>query len=194
MQDEYSSKVKAIFDTAKSDLEAAGMNALKGFVDGISKSSKSVDKAVSKLATSLVKKFKKSLGIKSPSRVLRDQVGKYIPLGIAAGIDKAAKSATESVMNMTGDIIEASENALGLSGRDFASAYEAALNMGELEVSYNTDAKVNGAGGTESEVAALRVEVMSLRDSLGRIIAENAPVVTETERQAARRYRRAQYA
>lgn len=44
--------------------------------------------------TSWVKKF---FGIKSPSRVMRDQVGKYIAQGIAVGIDKNKGEVTDSL-------------------------------------------------------------------------------------------------
>ena len=41
----------------------------------------------------LVDKAKEALGIHSPSRVFRDEVGRYIPPGISEGIDKAPRIA-----------------------------------------------------------------------------------------------------
>ena len=43
---------------------------------------------VSNFATNLVNNMKEALGIHSPSRVFRDQVGKYIALGVGEGFEK----------------------------------------------------------------------------------------------------------
>lgn len=46
----------------------------------------------------------KALGIQSPSRVMRDEIGKWIPLGLAEGIEKnvnAVMSATNRMVNAT---------------------------------------------------------------------------------------------
>lgn len=58
------------------------------------------------------------------------------------------------------------------------------------DLSYGID--VNGSSDEteiESGINSLRSEVIDLKKSLGKIIADNAPVVVETERQAARRVR-----
>lgn len=78
--------------------------------------------------------------------------------------------------------------------------YDYEVNMAAFlsdypDLSYGID--VNGSSDEteiESGINSLRSEVIDLKKSLGKIIADNAPVVVETERQAARRVRGYMYA
>jgi hypothetical protein len=65
----------------------AGIDAQQGLVDGLLADSKKLDAAAKTLATKVTKAVKKELGIKSPSTVMRDQVGAWLAPGIADGID-----------------------------------------------------------------------------------------------------------
>ena len=47
------------------------------------------------------------LGIGSPSKVFRDQVGRQIDAGIALGIDKSANEVTDSIAALAGDSVDA---------------------------------------------------------------------------------------
>ena len=49
------------------------------------------------MAESMIKQFKKTLGIHSPSRVMETQVGKFLPPGIAKGFDKALPDAQRQI-------------------------------------------------------------------------------------------------
>ncbi|MEU6826939.1 phage tail tape measure protein [Streptomyces atriruber] len=66
----------------------SGKNAGKGFLTGLKSQEAALGKAMAKLATDLVKQIKKTLKIKSPSQVTRDEVGKQFALGMAVGIDR----------------------------------------------------------------------------------------------------------
>lgn len=68
-------------------MHSAGINAAQGLVKGLESQSKKLDAAAEKLANSLVSQVKKSLGIKSPSRVFRDQIGAQLIPGIDAGLN-----------------------------------------------------------------------------------------------------------
>ncbi|MYR84091.1 phage tail tape measure protein [Streptomyces sp. SID685] len=65
----------------------SGAQAGKGFLSGLKAQEKELGRQMSALATVLVKEIKKSLKIKSPSQVMRDQVGRQIALGMVAGMD-----------------------------------------------------------------------------------------------------------
>ncbi|MBY8342020.1 phage tail tape measure protein [Streptomyces spinosirectus] len=66
----------------------SGAQAAKGFLTGLTSQEKDLDKAMAKLAASLVKGVKKKLKIKSPSQVFRDEIGKQIALGMVQGMDQ----------------------------------------------------------------------------------------------------------
>lgn len=65
---------------------SAGRDFVMGFVKGITGAIGSAISAAVDMAKSALKAAKSALGIKSPSRVMRDEVGKYIPAGLAVGI------------------------------------------------------------------------------------------------------------
>ena len=83
-----------------------GSNIVSGIWNGISEGWKWLTDKVSDLANSLLEGTQDALGINSPSKAFRDEVGKWIPAGIAVGVDKNAKTALNSVrslaMNMVG--------------------------------------------------------------------------------------------
>lgn len=66
----------------------SGKHAGDGFLAGLKATEKDLDKQISKLAGDLVKQIKKVLKIKSPSQVMRDQVGRQIALGMVVGMDR----------------------------------------------------------------------------------------------------------
>lgn len=65
-----------------------GSNIVSGIWNGISSGWSWLKDKVSSLASSLLQGAKDALGIKSPSRLFRDLVGKMIPQGIGVGIDE----------------------------------------------------------------------------------------------------------
>ncbi|WP_057769674.1 phage tail tape measure protein [Lactobacillus selangorensis] len=79
------------------DLISAGGDMIAGFVKGIADAASSVVKTAARVAKGAVNAVKKALGIHSPSRVFKNEVGKYIPLGMAKGIDKSAGAVNQSV-------------------------------------------------------------------------------------------------
>lgn len=76
---EYTDKVNKAFANVSKDLQNAGKNAIDGFMNGMTKQAKKADKQVKKIANNIVKQFKKSLKIHSPSRVFEE-------LGVFSGV------------------------------------------------------------------------------------------------------------
>jgi phage-related protein len=64
-----------------------GTNIITGVVNGIKGAAHKVTDIMKNLASSALDTVKSFLGIKSPSRVFRDQVGKNIGLGVVEGIE-----------------------------------------------------------------------------------------------------------
>ncbi|MFJ6729986.1 phage tail tape measure protein [Streptomyces sp. NPDC091281] len=78
----------------------SGKDAGRGFLAGLKSQEKELGKQINKLASDLVNQIKKALKIKSPSVVMRDQVGKNVALGVARGIDAHAPSVLTSAQRM----------------------------------------------------------------------------------------------
>ena len=82
---EYVDKVNDAFKTLETSLETIGADALKGFVNGLSEENKKSTKEIQAVTKSIVDAIKSELKIKSPSRVMADEVGKNLALGIGLG-------------------------------------------------------------------------------------------------------------
>ncbi|MEU6552120.1 phage tail tape measure protein [Streptomyces sp. NPDC046915] len=65
----------------------SGKDAGKGFLAGLKAQEKALGKQMAKLAKDLIAQIKHALKIKSPSVVMRDEIGKNVVLGMAHGID-----------------------------------------------------------------------------------------------------------
>lgn len=82
-------KIKASF--SEIDWGEVGTNIITGVANGISSAVGKIATAAKNAAQSAYEAAKKALGIQSPSKLMRDEVGKYIPAGIAEGINQNAK-------------------------------------------------------------------------------------------------------
>ena len=79
-----------------------GVAAQQGIIKGLQSDDQKLKKAAENLASKLTKATRKALGIHSPSRVFRDQVGAYIPAGVIAGIDQGQSKLDHRVAGMVG--------------------------------------------------------------------------------------------
>lgn len=94
--------VSTIWDTISSinwlDL---GKNIIMGLINGIGSMAGALWNAAVNIAKSAVDAIKGFFGIASPSKLMRDEVGKFIPLGIAVGILGNAKAVTDAMGQLT---------------------------------------------------------------------------------------------
>jgi TP901 family phage tail tape measure protein len=78
----------------------SGAAAGKGFLTGLQQQEKDLQAEMNRLAAGMVTTIKKKLGIKSPSTVMRDQVGKQLAYGIAAGVHLHTPKAVHAAQKM----------------------------------------------------------------------------------------------
>lgn len=82
-------RVKNIFDSLRNiNLFEIGKNIIQGLIDGISEKANAAVNKVKNLAGNIKKTITNALDIHSPSRWMRDMVGKNIVQGIIVGLDK----------------------------------------------------------------------------------------------------------
>lgn len=74
------------------NLVSIGKNIIQGLVNGIKSGVGAVGKAISEVASNIKGKIKGALGIHSPSRWMRDEIGKNIDAGLAKGITAEKKA------------------------------------------------------------------------------------------------------
>lgn len=84
-----------------------GKDLIKGMIRGIKNMGKGAIDAITGVVNGVVNKAKSLLKIKSPSRVFANEVGKWIPAGIAVGIEKNEKSAFRSMEGLSNGLYNA---------------------------------------------------------------------------------------
>lgn len=98
-------KIKGAFSNAGSWLVSAGKNIIQGLINGIKGAIGNAVAAVKGAASNIVNAAKSALGIHSPSRVFRDEVGKMIPAGLGKGVEANMSLAVNPIQRMVSDIM-----------------------------------------------------------------------------------------
>ena len=88
-----------------------GKNIINGIVNGIRNFGGIIGSTLMDIAKSAWKGVKKFFGISSPSKLMEDTIGKFIPLGIAEGIEKNAKSVYDEMDKIGSGTIDAYNSA-----------------------------------------------------------------------------------
>lgn len=114
-----SNLVTGIVNTIKdlpSKFISVGSDVIGGLWSGISGAIGGLYSNIKNSLSGLVDKAKNALGIHSPSKVFADEVGKWIPEGIAVGISKNAKSALNAMKDLTADSLVSAKAGLSTGG------------------------------------------------------------------------------
>lgn len=146
-------------DVGRQIIEGIG-NGIVNFASGLWQKAKDAAKG----ALDGIKNF---LGIHSPSRVFRDQVGKMIGMGLAEGIDKSAVEAVKSAENMAEDVLGGMEPIADLSGdltANLASGGE--YGAGAAGMASNRSVVINVYGAEGQNVNEL-AEIISEKIAFG---------------------------
>ena len=100
------SLMKMIWDTiTNTDWLSLGANIIKGIISGITSQTSALFDTLTGLAKKALDAAKNVLGIHSPSAVFKDEIGQYIDLGIAEGIDDYANP-IQSAMGRLSDMTQ----------------------------------------------------------------------------------------
>lgn len=134
----YTDKITAEFNKAKTEITKIGKQTMEGFIKGME--SNNYTGAVKKMADKIIKQMKKSLGIKSPSKVFM-QIGDYSAQGYGVGFTNEMKSIAYDMRNAiptdlgnpnSGVILD--NNNSNLSQLDLISAFKTALSQMKVEL------------------------------------------------------------
>lgn len=131
MQNAYNGMVN-VFSNVGSTFANIGKNVIQGIINGIGSMVSSLYDSIKNALSGLVDKAKSALGINSPSRVFKEQIGKWLPPGIAEGFVKAMPAAIEDIEDSLNDgidsietnDIDAGNTNLEVQIADFVNAYQ----------------------------------------------------------------------
>lgn len=114
--------------SAASSMASAGRNFVMGFVNGIRGAIGAAASAAASMARAAMSSAKAALGIHSPSRVMRDEVGFYVAAGMAVG------------MRDNADMVQKAANRLAQSAIpsvDLGASINGVMNQGRLSNTIN---------------------------------------------------------
>lgn len=95
-------------DTIKNtNWKGLGKNIIMGILNGFGGIGSAITNAVKSVKDSIVNKFRSVFKIKSPSRLMADEIGQYIPSGVSVGIEANTDSVLDSIDDMYNQIDKA---------------------------------------------------------------------------------------
>ena len=115
-----------------------GVDIIAGIIDGIKSMADAFLEAIVKLCSGALDAVKKFFGISSPSKVMADEVGRYIPEGIAMGIEQYSGAVTDAMDDLKTDALEAAQMDINASGNFSVSDNNAVLARMDLMISLMT--------------------------------------------------------
>lgn len=115
---------------------SVGLNIITGIATGIAGAAGRLVTAAVNAATNALNWVKRKLGIHSPSRVFRDQVGEMIGEGMAVGIDESASKVKKAAGRLTGIL----------------PSQDASYSVGVANASREVNAAAYGNGGSVTNI------------------------------------------
>lgn len=139
----------------KSSFVSVGSNLSAGIASGIRSNSDAVSAAARETVRAAVVAAKAEGKIHSPSRVMDSDVGKWMPLGMAAGIRKHTKDVEDASGEMANASVEATATALGIHspsrvykdaiGKNIPKGVAKGVREGQTELNAEMKLSVNEA-------------------------------------------------
>lgn len=153
--------ITGFFSQLPEQMKTIGANVIQGFWDGVNGAKQWLEDKITELIGWLPDWIKKPLGIASPSKVMRDEVGKFIPLGIAEGIVQAMPSVKKTLTDQITSLA------------DTASDVDIQTKTTN-SVSINNDVKTNKKTGAKDNDSSVE-----LKDLSGTVTDETQAVQTD---------------
>lgn len=152
------------------DGEKIGQDTLDGILKAMNDSKK-----IKTYATSMVKKIvaetKKAAKIKSPSRLMAEEVGEYIPAGVGAGIEENTDTAIKPAQDMIRQLVESTT---GKSlGNITLEQYLQRIDAGATQAA-------STAVQAQTQLPGINVDTGNLAGLLAQLIGEVQKVATNT--------------
>lgn len=144
VQKQINSAAKIMGNTASVSMYKAGIDAAKGLVKGLNSQKASLDKTAISIGNSMVQAIKKALKIHSPSRVMRDEVGKFIPAGISEGMLRGVKDTVKVAKDLSVRVTDAFKPQLLTPEVDFDKSFtSASKNLANIDSTVTHEVNMN---------------------------------------------------
>lgn len=126
-----------------------GENIVRGIWDGMGNLKNWIVEKVKELARGILDGMKSALGIHSPSKLFKDEVGRFIPRGVAVGIEADTDSALKAIDNMNDDIISEMNKAVAyetgsINAKASVKSNNSMLNVIQASISIDGSVEIEG--------------------------------------------------
>ena len=159
-------KIVEFFKELPEKIKEIGKEIVTGLWEGIKSKSQWLKEQVSSFGNGIKDGFKRAFKIQSPSKVMRDEIGRYLPQGIAEGIEDDTDVALRAIDNMNNEIMDRMNRAVN-------------IETGNI----NANATIKGNNMLNVMNANLSIESNVIMD--GQKVGEiTTPYVTQTLREA----------
>lgn len=154
-------------------IKSIGSDIVSGLWNGISSGWDWLKNKVSNLASSLLDAAKDALGIESPSKEFRDEVGRWIMPGVGDGLDKTMPATLKDMKAKAGELVSAMRAEMSASAGELSvgASHAAGLRMAGAGTTVYYDNRMEQSNtynvpvATPSEVAKTQRE--ALRNMVG---------------------------
>ena len=145
-----------------------GYNIVTGIWNGISGAAGWLWNQISGFCSNIVNGIKNFFGINSPSKLMEDAVGKWLPPGIAVGFEDAMPKAMREIDASMGDITTAMPQALGYGGNTTNDSHNMTYTFGPGSIVIQTQA-TNGDAIYRQLMVRMQQEVSRKEAAYGRV-------------------------
>lgn len=126
-----------------------GKNIVEGLWNGIKNAKEWIKQKVGEFARGILDGMKSALGIHSPSKLFKDEVGRFIPQGVAVGIEADTESALRAIDNMNDDIISEMNKAVAyetgsINAKASVKSNNSMLNVIQASISIDGSVEIEG--------------------------------------------------
>ena len=171
-------KAKEGFSKAKS----IGKDLVTGLWNGINDKFSWLTGKIKSFASNVTDKLKGFFGIKSPSRVMRDEVGKFLAEGVAVGIEENTEEVENSAEIMSKKVLDAAKKRL----EDYQVYNELTLadevafwDSVRLQVEEGTDARLEADKAYLTAKKSLDEKILSAEETLQKSLDETTQKVND---------------
>jgi phage-related protein len=170
---------------AAKNMLSAGKDLVKGIWNGISGAYDWIKGKIKGWVGNVTKFFKKLFGIKSPSTVMRDEVGRYLAEGVAVGIEEKTSEVEKAAEEMNKKVLDAAQKRLDehKTYNDMTLAEEAGYwDEVRKQIAEGTDARISADQKYLEAKKSLDDQILTAEENLQSELDEIAQRITDRQK------------
>lgn len=125
----FSEKITSVISELPNKMVTLGKNVVEGLWNGIKDSIGWIQGKIGEFSDGFLGGFKKALGIASPSKVFRDEVGKWIALGISEGFEGEIPDALKDMQKSAKGLVSGLKKELQIPLSDIGLSADSVKNV-----------------------------------------------------------------